>query len=126
MEELEVLRSAGLVTRQDEVTAVGYRWSLTDAGEQELLVSAEAVNDAVQRVAAEISTKLAAANPLVLSVMSGAIDMLSQYGSEEQQERYLRPMVAGEWTGTMNLTEPQAGSDVGALRTRAEPSGSFA
>jgi alkylation response protein AidB-like acyl-CoA dehydrogenase len=52
----------------------------------------------------------------------GAIDMLSQYGSEEQQERYLRPMVAGEWTGTMNLTEPQAGSDVGALRTRAVPS----
>jgi alkylation response protein AidB-like acyl-CoA dehydrogenase len=52
----------------------------------------------------------------------GAIDMLSQYGDEEQQERYLRPMVAGEWTGTMNLTEPQAGSDVGALRTRAVPS----
>jgi alkylation response protein AidB-like acyl-CoA dehydrogenase len=52
----------------------------------------------------------------------GAIDMLSQYGSEEQQERYLRPMVAGEWTGTMNLTEPEAGSDVGALRTRAVPS----
>ena len=34
---------------------------------------------------------------------------------------YLRKMVTGEWTGTMNLTEPQAGSDVGALRTRAVP-----
>jgi 3-(methylthio)propanoyl-CoA dehydrogenase len=52
----------------------------------------------------------------------GAIDMLMHHGSEEQQERYLRPMVSGEWTGTMNLTEPEAGSDVGALRTRAVPS----
>jgi alkylation response protein AidB-like acyl-CoA dehydrogenase len=51
----------------------------------------------------------------------GSIDMLMHHGSEEQQERYLRPMVAGEWTGTMNLTEPEAGSDVGALRTRAVP-----
>ncbi len=47
--------------------------------------------------------------------------MLSHHGSEEQQERYLRKMVSGEWTGTMNLTEPEAGSDVGALRTRAVP-----
>ena len=53
----------------------------------------------------------------------GSIDMLMHHGSEEQQERYLRPMVAAEWTGTMNLTEPEAGSDVGALRTRAVPSG---
>ncbi|MFP3901215.1 MAG: acyl-CoA dehydrogenase [Acidimicrobiia bacterium] len=51
----------------------------------------------------------------------GAIDMLSHYGSEEQQERYLPNMVTGRWTGTMNLTEPQAGSDLGALTTRAEP-----
>ena len=36
---------------------------------------------------------------------------------------YLDKMVSGEWTGTMNLTEPQAGSDLGALRTRAEPAG---
>ncbi|MEY2458262.1 MAG: 3-(methylsulfanyl)propanoyl-CoA dehydrogenase, partial [Acidimicrobiaceae bacterium] len=52
----------------------------------------------------------------------GAIDMLMHHGSEEQQERYLRRMVSGEWAGTMNLTEPEAGSDVGALRTRAVPS----
>jgi alkylation response protein AidB-like acyl-CoA dehydrogenase len=51
----------------------------------------------------------------------GAIDMLEHHGSEEQHEVYLRRMVSGEWTGTMNLTEPQAGSDVGALTTRAEP-----
>jgi len=51
----------------------------------------------------------------------GAIDMLLHHGSEEQQETYLRRMVSAEWTGTMNLTEPQAGSDVGALTTRATP-----
>ena len=51
----------------------------------------------------------------------GAIDMLMHHGSEEQHERYLKRMVTGEWTGTMNLTEPQAGSDVGAVRTRAVP-----
>jgi 3-(methylthio)propanoyl-CoA dehydrogenase len=53
----------------------------------------------------------------------GAIDMLLQHGSEEQRERYLPKMVTGEWTGTMNLTEPQAGSDVGALTSRAVPDG---
>ncbi|HEX6425283.1 MAG TPA: acyl-CoA dehydrogenase [Acidimicrobiales bacterium] len=51
----------------------------------------------------------------------GAIDMLLHYGSEEQREVYLPKMVTGEWAGTMNLTEPQAGSDVGALTTRAVP-----
>jgi 3-(methylthio)propanoyl-CoA dehydrogenase len=51
----------------------------------------------------------------------GAIDMLLHYGSEEQREVFLPKMVTGEWTGTMNLTEPQAGSDVGALTTRAVP-----
>jgi alkylation response protein AidB-like acyl-CoA dehydrogenase len=51
----------------------------------------------------------------------GAIDALLHHGNEEQQEFYLRHMVSGEWSGTMNLTEPQAGSDVGALTTRAIP-----
>jgi 3-(methylthio)propanoyl-CoA dehydrogenase len=51
----------------------------------------------------------------------GAIDMLLHHGSEEQKERFLPKMVTGEWAGTMNLTEPQAGSDVGAVSTRAAP-----
>ena len=51
----------------------------------------------------------------------GAIDMLLHHGSEEQQEVYLPKMVTGEWTGTMNLTEPQAGSDVGALTHQGRP-----
>ncbi len=49
----------------------------------------------------------------------GAIDALLHYGSDEQKLRYLPKMISGQWSGTMNLTEPQAGSDVGALTTRA-------
>jgi alkylation response protein AidB-like acyl-CoA dehydrogenase len=51
----------------------------------------------------------------------GAIDLLMHHASEEQREVYLTKMVTGEWTGTMNLTEPHAGSDVGAVRTKAVP-----
>src|SRR5229473_2335819 len=51
----------------------------------------------------------------------GAIELLQAHGSPEQQKLYLDKMVSGERTGTMNLTEPQAGSDLGALRTRAVP-----
>ncbi|MFM1815985.1 MAG: hypothetical protein RLZ98_2680 [Pseudomonadota bacterium] len=53
----------------------------------------------------------------------GAINALNAEGSEALKSVYLARMVAGEWTGTMNLTEPQAGSDLGAIRTRAEPAG---
>src|SRR5487761_1873130 len=53
----------------------------------------------------------------------GAIDMLTQHASPGQQATFLEKMVSGEWTGTMNLTEPQAGSDLGAVRTRAVPVG---
>ena len=51
----------------------------------------------------------------------GAVELLQAHGSDEQKQRYLGKLVTGEWTGTMNLTEPQAGSDLGALRTRAVP-----
>jgi alkylation response protein AidB-like acyl-CoA dehydrogenase len=52
-----------------------------------------------------------------------AIEALDAHGSDELKKIYLEKLVTGEWTGTMQLTEPQAGSDVGALRTRAEPAG---
>ncbi|HMK34324.1 MAG TPA: acyl-CoA dehydrogenase [Desulfomonilaceae bacterium] len=57
----------------------------------------------------------------------GAARLLEIYGTEEQQRTYMDNMYAGEWCGTMCLTEPQAGSDVGALRTRAvkRPDGSY-
>ena len=53
----------------------------------------------------------------------GAIEALAHHGSAEQQAAFLPSLATGAWTGTMNLTEPQAGSDVGALKTRAEPTG---
>ncbi|HYL33676.1 MAG TPA: acyl-CoA dehydrogenase family protein, partial [Stellaceae bacterium] len=49
----------------------------------------------------------------------GACELLELLGTPEQKRRYLGRLISGEWTGTMNLTEPQAGSDLGALRTRA-------
>ena len=51
----------------------------------------------------------------------GAVELLQAHGSDEQKRRYLGKLVSGEWTGTMNLTEPQAGSDLGAMRSRAVP-----
>jgi len=51
------------------------------------------------------------------------VDALIAHGTDELQRAYLPKLVSGEWTGTMQLTEPQAGSDVGALRTRAERAG---
>ncbi len=58
----------------------------------------------------------------------GAIEALLLTGSDEQKQRYLEPMIAGRWTGTMNLTEPQAGSDLGRVASKAEPQadGSYA
>ncbi len=53
----------------------------------------------------------------------GQIEALENHASEEIRALYLPRLISGEWNGTMNLTEPQAGSDVGALRSRAEPNG---
>jgi len=53
----------------------------------------------------------------------GAIEALLHHGTDAQKKTYLPNLVAGAWTGTMNLTEPQAGSDVGALKTKAVPNG---
>lgn len=53
----------------------------------------------------------------------GAVEAILQHGSQEQKDFYLPKLISGEWTGTMNLTEPQAGSDLGLLKARAEPDG---
>ncbi len=74
-----------------------------------------AVNDMMS--AACLSLQL---NPLM---SQGQIEALEHHASEEIKALYLPKLIAGEWCGTMNLTEPQAGSDVGALRTKAEPKG---
>ncbi len=59
-------------------------------------------------------------NPLLTQ---GQIEALEAHGTPEMQATYLPKLISGEWSGTMCLTEPQAGSDVGALRSRAEPAG---
>jgi len=51
----------------------------------------------------------------------GAVEALEKHASKELKDIYLEKLISGEWMGTMNLTEPQAGSDLGALRARAEP-----
>ena len=79
-----------------------------------------------QLVAAAIEEMWHAANmafDLCPLLTQGAIDAIELVGTREQKTRYLPSMVSGKWTGTMNLTEPQAGSDLAAVRTRAEPQG---
>ena len=57
-------------------------------------------------------------NPLLTQ---GQIEALEHHASDEIKRIYLPKLISGEWTGTMNLTEPQAGSDLNALKSRAEP-----
>lgn len=77
-----------------------------------------------QLVAAAVQEMWKAANlsfSLCPMLTLGAAETLEFVASAEQKARFLPPLVSGEWTGTMNLTEPQAGSDLAAIRTRAEP-----
>lgn len=53
----------------------------------------------------------------------GAVEAITHHGSQSQKDEYLANLISGEWTGTMNLTEPGAGSDLGLIRTKAEPDG---
>ncbi len=84
------------------------------------LTLATAVNDMM--AGACLSLQL---NPLMCQ---GQIEALEHHASDALKETYLPKLISGEWAGTMNLTEPQAGSDVGALRSKAEPNddGSYA
>ncbi len=73
-----------------------------------------------------VQEMLQGANPslgLAPLLTQGAIEALSAHGTEEQKALYLPKLISGEWTGTMNLTESHAGSDVGALRAKAAPHG---
>ena len=75
-------------------------------------------------VATAIGEMMASANAgfsLCPTLTQSAIDLLLAHGSEQQKNTYVAKMVMGEWTGTMNLTEPDAGSDLGAVRTKAVP-----
>ncbi len=54
---------------------------------------------------------------------AAGVEALTAFGTDDQKRRYLAKMVSGEWSGTMQLTEPQAGTDLAAIRTRADPDG---
>jgi len=68
----------------------------------------------------EMVTSANMAYSLLPLLSGGATEAIAVHGSEEQRQTYLHKMVSGEWSGAMNLTEPGAGSDVGALRAKAE------
>ncbi|CAM5211247.1 acyl-CoA dehydrogenase [Oligella ureolytica] len=73
-------------------------------------------------LATVLSENLNAANmafALCPVLTDGCIEAITQAGSEEQKQRFIPPMVEGRWTGTMNLTEPQAGSDLALLKSKA-------
>ena len=75
----------------------------------------------------ELTTTTNIAWSMYPALSHGAVNALEAHGTPEQKERWLRPLLAGNWTGTMCLTEPHCGSDVGLVRTKAEPhaDGSF-
>lgn len=75
----------------------------------------------VYGLSAEATIGSNAALSMLPGLTTGAAELLQHWGTEEQKERYLPKMITGEWSGTMNLTEPQAGSDVGLSTTKAVP-----
>lgn len=77
----------------------------------------------LQAACLEMWNAASAAFGLCPLLTAGAIESLNAHGSEALKRTYLPPMIAGRWTGTMNLTEPQAGSDLTVMRTRAVPHG---
>ncbi|MEW2911521.1 acyl-CoA dehydrogenase [Leisingera sp. JC11] len=77
------------------------------------------------RAAAAAATEILNASDLSFGLCplltDGAVEALLLTGSDAQKQKYLEPMISGQWSGTMNLTEPQAGSDLGRVRCKAEP-----
>ncbi len=109
-------------------TPAGFKeaWrSFVDGGWMTLAASEERGGQGLPFVlSAALMDDLNAANvgfALCPMLSMGAIEALERHGSDELKRDYLPKIVSGEWPATMNLTEPQAGSDVGALKTRAEP-----
>ena len=112
----------GVVTTPDGWKEAYHDWSAagwngisgpTDWGGQGL---PQAINSAC----IEMWNSAAMAFGIGVVLTMGAIDTLEAHGTDHLKKTYLPKIVSGEWTGTMQLTEPQAGTDVGALRTRAE------
>ncbi|WP_242342832.1 acyl-CoA dehydrogenase [Anaeromyxobacter terrae] len=127
-------REGARVEGGEVVTATGWRdayGKFVDGGWNALSCSPEYGGQGVPRlVSALVEEMWNAANvsfALCPMLTRGAIEALELKGSEELKRRYLPKLTSGEWAGTMVLTEPQAGSDLSAVRTRAvrQPDGSY-
>jgi len=114
---------AGEVRMPEEIKAA-YR-QFADAGWVGLSAPAEFGGQALPQVLATAVNEIWKSANLAFSLCpmltQGAIGALARHANSSVQRRFLPKMIAGGWTGTMNLTEPQAGSDLGALRAIAEP-----
>ena len=112
----------GLVTTPAGFVDVYRRW--TEAGWNGVSAPVEfggmGLPHLVKVACTEIWNGASMAFALCPLLTEGAVGALKSFGSRELLDRYLAPMVSGRWTGTMNLTEPQAGSDLNAVRARAE------
>jgi alkylation response protein AidB-like acyl-CoA dehydrogenase len=101
--------------------------SFADAGWQGVQHPAEFGGQGLPKLVAtpciEMLNSANIAFALVGLLTDGAIEALLTAGTDEQKTRFIEPLISGKWTGTMNLTEPQAGSDLAAVRTRAVPQG---
>jgi 3-(methylsulfanyl)propanoyl-CoA dehydrogenase len=117
-------------TPQGVVTPPGFKEAyaqFVEGGWPSLAHSLEFGGQGMPRVLAsaveEIWTSANCAFKLCPMLTHSAIEALEQVGTPGQQQTYLPKLISGEWTGTMNLTEPQAGSDLAQMRTRAVPAG---
>jgi 3-(methylsulfanyl)propanoyl-CoA dehydrogenase len=117
-------------TPQGVVTPPGFRQAyaqFVEGGWPSLSHALEFGGQGMPRVLAsaveEIWTSANCAFKLCPMLTHSAIEALEQVGTPAQQQTYLPKLISGEWTGTMNLTEPQAGSDLAQVRTRAVPAG---
>ena len=117
-------------TPQGVVTPPGYKEAyaqFVEGGWPSLAHSTEFGGQGMPRVLAtaveEIWTSANCAFKLCPMLTHSAIEALEQVGTSRQQQTYLPKLISGEWTGTMNLTEPQAGSDLAQVRMRAVPEG---
>ena len=100
---------------------------LCEAGWPSLSISAEHGGSGFPGVVGLTTMEMLQSSNLGFSLLplltQGVIHALALYGSKEQQQTYLGNLTSGHWSGTMNLTEPQAGSDLGLIKTRAVPQG---
>jgi alkylation response protein AidB-like acyl-CoA dehydrogenase len=114
------------------ITAPGFKQAyqqFVDAGWMSLAHSpqygGQGLPFTVHMAASEFWNSANMALALCPMLSAGGIDALNAHASSEIKETYLPKMVTGEWTGTMNLTEPHAGSDLSNLRTKATPEGDY-